>query len=71
MTPLQEKIVQIVENGGGSVDWQVIIDGVDYPERQRVLGEVRALQQTGVLKRTVNPLKPTGQGRLTVSKVGA
>lgn len=70
MTPIQEKIVNAVEQAGGSATWQQVTDALDYPEQQRALHEIRPLEQQGILKRIVARDPDTGALSFTVDKVG-
>jgi hypothetical protein len=70
MTVTQEKIVNVVNANNGSASWKNVIDALDYPERQRALGEIRALEATGTLKRVVTVNPDTKQPELTIQLGG-
>jgi SOS-response transcriptional repressor LexA len=66
MTVTQEKIVNVVNANNGSASWKNIMDGLDYRERQRALGEIRALEATGTIRRVVAVNPDTNQPELTI-----
>jgi SOS-response transcriptional repressor LexA len=66
MTVTQEKIVNVVNANNGSASWKNIMDGLDYQERQRALGEIRALEATGTIRRVVAVNPDTNQPELTI-----
>lgn len=70
MNELQEKIVAIVDANDGSVSWPILMDGLDYPERQQAMTNVRVLDQAGILKRIVVWNPATGKNTFTVDRVG-
>lgn len=71
MDGLQEKIVNLLDAHNGSMTWQQMIEGLEYPERQFALQHVRALEAQGVLKRNVTVLPNGGGTSFTLDKVGA
>lgn len=70
MTELQEKLVQAVQDAGGQTDWLSLMAGLDYPEQQRALSEIRALETQGKLKRTIAWDAVQGTVSFTVESVG-
>lgn len=71
MNELQQKIVNAVDAAGGKATWPQIMDALEYPERQRGLENVRALEKMDVLLRVLQRNPDTGKMELTISKVGA
>ena len=71
MNELQQKIMGIVEANGNSTDYQTVVDGLDYPGKQRAFENLRAMQTDGLIERSVAIDPVTKRGVVTISKVGA
>lgn len=69
MDPLEEKIVNTLNQNNGSMAWQDLIDALDFRERQVAFTAVRNLKNRGVLSRNVGFNQTTGASELTIALI--
>lgn len=68
MTVIQEKIVGAVDEAGGSIGWNALMEALDYREQQRALPEIRVLEFQKVLTRVVTRNPETGAMVFTINR---
>ena len=70
MTPIQTKIIDVVNAKGGKATWQEVMDALEYQERRLALNEIRPLEKQKLILRVVSRNAVTGATVFTVNKVG-